>query len=257
MNPSIRVEHITVDYHGTIALQDANMTVSDGSICALVGVNGSGKSTLFKSIMGFLTPSHGRVLIDGMPIQQAQKKGLVAYVPQAEEVDWNFPVSVWDVAMMGRYGYMNILRRPRQNDKTIVENALKRVQMWEYKDRQIGELSGGQRKRAFIARALAQEAHIMLMDEPFTGVDITTQQAIIALLLQLKQEGHTILISTHDLAIIETFCDQVALINRTVVAYGATHEVFTKENVAKVFGGMLTNLVFAQSKSLPKSGEPQ
>lgn len=248
MNPSIKVEHITVDYHGTIALQDATMNVNDGSICALVGVNGSGKSTLFKCIMGFLTPTEGRVLIDGLPIKQAQKKGLVAYVPQSEEVDWNFPVSVWDVTMMGRYGYMNILRRPSENDKRVVENALNRVQMWDYRDRQIGELSGGQRKRAFIARALAQESHIMLMDEPFTGVDITTQQAIIALLLQLKQEGNTILISTHDLATIETFCDHVALINRTVVAYGATKDVFNKENVAKVFGGMLTNLVFAQAE---------
>jgi manganese transport system ATP-binding protein len=247
-NPSIRVEHITVDYNGTVALRDASMTVNDGSICALVGVNGSGKSTLFKSIMGFLTPAQGRVLIDGKPIRQAQKEGLIAYVPQAEEVDWNFPVSVWDVAMMGRYGHMNFLRRPSSTDQALVRAALERVQMWEYRDRQIGQLSGGQRKRAFIARALAQGAHIMLMDEPFTGVDVTTQQAIIELLKQLRDEGDTILISTHDLATIETFCDQVALINRTVVACGPTHEVFTRENLGQVFGGIFTSILMADAK---------
>jgi manganese transport system ATP-binding protein len=247
-SPSIRVENITVDYNGTVALQNASMTVNDGSICALVGVNGSGKSTLFKSIMGFLTPLEGRVLIDGKPIRQAQKEGLMAYVPQAEEVDWNFPVSVWDVAMMGRYGYMNILRRPRPADHDIVRAALERVQMWDYRDRQIGQLSGGQRKRTFIARALAQGAHIMLMDEPFTGVDITTQQAIIDLLKQLRDEGNTILISTHDLATVETFCDQVALLNRTVVAHGPTHTVFTRENLSQVFGGLFTSALLAGSQ---------
>lgn len=248
-NPSIRVENVTVDYNGTLALQEATMNVNDGSICALVGVNGSGKSTLFKSIMGFLTPSAGRVLIDGLPIRTAQKQGLVAYVPQAEEVDWNFPVSVWDVAMMGRYGYMNILRRPSVTDRAKVQEALERVQMWDYRDRQIGKLSGGQRKRAFIARALAQGAHIMLMDEPFTGVDVTTQRAIIDLLKQLRDEDNTILISTHDLSTIETFCDSVALINRTIVAYGPTAQVFTRENLSKVFGGMFTSVMFQEKVS--------
>jgi ABC-type Mn2+/Zn2+ transport system ATPase subunit len=247
--PNIRVEHVTVDYNGNVALRDANLIVRDSSICALVGVNGSGKSTLFKSIMGFLTPTNGRVLIKGLPIRDAQKQGMVAYVPQAEEVDWNFPLSVWDVAMMGRYGFMNALRIPSANDKRIVTEALARVNMTKYAKRQIGELSGGQRKRAFLARALAQQATIMLMDEPFTGVDVTTQQAIINLLKQLRSEGHTILISTHDLATIETFADQVALINRTVVAYGATETVFTKENVAKVFGGMLTNVIFTEKEN--------
>jgi manganese transport system ATP-binding protein len=246
---SIQVENITVDYNGVIALRDANLKVLPGSICGLVGVNGSGKSTLFKAIMGFVTPAKGRVTIAGLPVGTAQKRGLVAYVPQAEEVDWNFPVSVWDVALMGRYGYMNRLRIPRPLDKQIATDALKRVNMLDYRDRQIGELSGGQRKRAFLARALAQEARIMLLDEPFTGVDATTQETIIALMTALRSEGHTILISTHDLASIETFCDHVALVNRTVLAYGRTQDVFTEQNVARAFGGVISNLIFKHSQA--------
>jgi ABC-type Mn2+/Zn2+ transport system ATPase subunit len=241
---TIQVENITVDYNGIIALYDANLKVNAGSICALVGVNGSGKSTLFKAIMGFLTPSSGRVVIDGLPIKQAQKAGRVAYVPQAEEVDWQFPVSVWDVTMMGRYGYMNRLRIPSQRDKQAAEDALRRVEMWDYRDRQIGELSGGQRKRSFLARALAQEAQILLLDEPFTGVDAKSEAAIINLLQALRDEGRTMLIATHDLASIESFCDSVALVNRTVLAYGPTDRVFTEANVARAFGGVLSHLVF-------------
>jgi manganese transport system ATP-binding protein len=246
---SIQVENITVDYNGVIALRDANLKVLAGSICGLVGVNGSGKSTLFKAIMGFVTPTKGRVTIAGLPVGAAQKRGLVAYVPQAEEVDWNFPVSVWDVTLMGRYGYMNRLRIPRPIDNQIATEALRRVNMLDYRDRQIGELSGGQRKRAFLARALAQEAKIMLLDEPFTGVDATTQETIINLMTALRSEGHTILISTHDLASIETFCDHVALVNRTVLAYGRTQDVFTEQNVARAFGGVISNLIFKHSQA--------
>ncbi|MGB5961376.1 MAG: metal ABC transporter ATP-binding protein [Coleofasciculaceae cyanobacterium] len=235
---SIQVENITVAYNGKIALHGANLELASNSICGLVGMNGSGKSTLFKAIMGFVTPVTGKVLIDGLPIRKVQKQGLVAYVPQSEEVDWNFPVSVWDVVMMGRYGYMNLLRIPKALDKQVVRESLARVQMWELRDRQIGELSGGQKKRAFLARALAQQSKVMLLDEPFTGVDVTTEKAMIDLLLELRQLGQTILISTHDLTSISTFCDQVVLINRTVLAYGPTEEVFTQENLSRTFGGI-------------------
>lgn len=241
----IRVEDVTVDYGGNVALRDAHLEVLEGSICGLIGVNGSGKSTLFKAIMGFLTPTSGRVTIDGMPVRKAQKLGRIAYVPQTDEIDFDFPVSVWDVVLMGRYGYMNILRISSAKDKQIAEKALGQVNLLEYKDRQIGELSGGQKKRVFLARALAQEAEILLLDEPFTGVDAGTQATIIDLLREQRRFGSTILISTHDLASVETFCDHVALVNRTVLAYGPTKDVFTPENIDKAFGGVLRQINFS------------
>ncbi|MEM9927020.1 MAG: metal ABC transporter ATP-binding protein [Cyanobacteria bacterium P01_D01_bin.50] len=236
---TVRVEEVTVAYNNRIALHGANLELRSGSISGLVGMNGSGKSTLFKAIMGFVTPTTGRVLIKGMSMKKAQKQNLVAYIPQSEDVDWNFPISVQDVVMMGRYGYMNLLRIPRANDRKIVAESLDITHMSEFKDRQIGELSGGQKKRAFVARALAQEAEIILLDEPFAGVDIKTEKAIIQLLVELKNMGHTILISTHDLSSISTFCDDVVLINRTILAYGPTGEVFTEENIARTFEGMM------------------
>jgi len=239
---SIQVENLTVDYNGKVALHGANLHLGAGAIAGLVGMNGSGKSTLFKAIMGFVAPSSGQVLINNLPIRRAQKQGLVAYIPQSEEVDWNFPVSVHDVVMMGRYGYMNFLRIPSKRDRQVVKDSLTKVQMWDYRDRQIGELSGGQKKRAFLARALAQQGTVMLLDEPFTGVDVKTEKAIIELLLELKNLGHTILISTHDLNSISTFCDQVVFINQTILAYGATQDIFTQENLARTFGEIIPNI---------------
>ncbi|WP_309739020.1 MULTISPECIES: metal ABC transporter ATP-binding protein [unclassified Chamaesiphon] len=235
----IDIHNVTVAYHGKVALHSASLQLNSGSICGLVGMNGAGKSTLFKAIMGFAKPISGRILINGLSIHQAQKSNLVAYVPQSEEVDWNFPVSVADVVMMGRYGYMNLLRIPRSIDKQIVRESLERVQMWDLRDRQIGELSGGQKKRTFFARALAQQAQVLLLDEPFAGVDVKTEKMIIDLLLQLRQTGHTILISTHDLASIKTFCDRVVLINRSILAYGNTADVFTPENISRAFDSSL------------------
>ena len=234
---SIDIENVTVAYHGKVALHSANLQLKSGTICGLVGMNGAGKSTLFKSVMGFVKPVNGRVLINGLPIRIVQKKSLVSYVPQTEEVDWNFPVSVYDVVMMGRYGYMNFLRIPQSLDKQAVRESLERVEMWEMRDRQIGELSGGQKKRAFFARALAQQGKILLLDEPFAGVDVKTEKMMINLLMELRDAGYTVLVSTHDLESINTFCDQVVLINRTILAYGETSEVFTEENIFRAFGG--------------------
>jgi ABC-type Mn2+/Zn2+ transport system ATPase subunit len=252
---SIDVENVTVSYHGKVALHGAYVQLKTSSICGLVGMNGSGKSTLFKAIMGFVKPTTGRVLINGLPIRMVQKNNLVAYVPQSEEVDWNFPVSVHDVVMMGRYGYMNILRIPSAKDKQVVRESLERVEMWSMRDRQIGELSGGQKKRAFFARALAQQATVLLLDEPFTGVDIKTEKTMIDLLLELREKGHTILISTHDLASITTFCNQVVLINRTILAYGNTSEVFTEENLSRTFGGSLGDLMLSKSRLICENQE--
>ncbi|MBD2177967.1 metal ABC transporter ATP-binding protein [Pseudanabaena sp. FACHB-1998] len=242
---SIDIENVTVAYHGKVALHKANLQLKAGTICGLVGMNGAGKSTLFKSVMGFVKPATGRVLINGLPIRLVQKNNLVAYVPQTEEVDWNFPVSVHDVVMMGRYGYMNFLRIPRSPDKLAVRDSLERVQMWDMRDRQIGELSGGQKKRTFFARALAQQAKILLLDEPFAGVDVKTEKMMINLLMELRDAGYTVLVSTHDLDSVNTFCDQVVLINRTILAYGQTSEVFTEENIARTFGGFTPRYVQA------------
>ena len=246
--PRLDVVGVSVAYsNGHLALQNATFHLKGGTICALVGVNGSGKSTLFKSIMGFVKPTAGSVKINGLSVREVLKQHSVAYVPQAEEVDWEFPVSVWDVTMMGRYGAMNFLRIPRAVDKAKVEESLRRVAMWEFRDRQIGELSGGQKKRVFLARALAQGGQIILLDEPFTGVDVKTEEAIIALLRELRQTGCIILVSTHNLGSVPEFCDQVVLINRTVLAYGATSRVFTEENLAAAFGGVLRQFHFEHS----------
>lgn len=245
---SVEVADVTVAYaNGHTALRDASFILKSGTICALVGMNGSGKSTLFKSIMGFLKPVRGRVLIAGSSVQAARKSKLVAYVPQSEEVDWSFPVSVWDVVMMGRYGYMNFMRIPRAEDRRVVRESLERVGMSDFKDRQIGELSGGQKKRVFLARALAQKGRIMLLDEPFTGVDVQTETAIIELLKSLREEGHIILVSTHNLGSVPEFCDQAVLINRTVLAYGPTEQVFTEDNLSAAFGGVLRQFHFEHS----------
>ncbi len=236
----VRVEDVTVTYNnGHVAIRNASFHLQEGVICALVGVNGSGKSTLFKTIMGFLKPAKGGVTIAGMPIAKARKSNIVAYVPQAEEVDWSFPVSVMDVVLMGRYGYMNFLRIARATDKRMAEDSLRRVGMWEFRDRQIGELSGGQKKRVFLARALAQQGRVILLDEPFTGVDVKTEAEIITLLRELRDSGHIILVSTHDLASVPEFCDEAVIINRTVLAAGPISEVFTREILTEAFGGAL------------------
>jgi ABC-type Mn2+/Zn2+ transport system ATPase subunit len=236
---ALEVQDVSVAYaEGLLALRSANLRLESGSICGLIGLNGSGKSTLFKTIMGFLLPISGSVRVLGRSSSEAQQQGLIAYVPQSEEVDWNFPVSVWDVVLMGRYGQMNRLRIPKKTDLEMVQYSLERVGMGAFAKRQIGELSGGQKKRAFLARALAQQGQMMLFDEPFGGVDATTEEVIIRLLTELRAQGHTVLISTHDLDSVKSFCDQVALIaNRTVLEYGKTEDVFTPDNLMRVFGG--------------------
>ena len=231
----IAVDHLTVGYNGRPAVVDVTLELQSASICGLVGMNGAGKSTLFKALMGFLQASSGSIRIAGCGLRQAQRRQMVAYVPQSEQVDWQFPIRVWDVVMMGRYGSMNLLRWPGGDDRRRVRRALERVDLWPLRERQIGALSGGQRKRAFLARALAQGAGVLLLDEPFSGVDINTERLIIDLLIELRDQGATVLIATHDLESIPSFCDRVVLINRTVLAYGDTSEVFTQANLLRTF----------------------
>lgn len=242
---------VTVTYaNGHTALRDASFETPVGSITALVGVNGSGKSTLFKAVMGFVPLSAGQVQVLGLPVAQAMRQRLMAYVPQSEEVDWNFPVLVQDVVMMGRYGHMGFMRLPRQADRAAVRQALERVDMSALAGRQIGELSGGQKKRVFLARALAQQARVILLDEPFTGVDVKTESAIIDLLRQLRDEGCVILVSTHNLGSVPEFCDRTALIQGTVLACGPTAEVFTRANLERAFGGVLRHFELPQAQGV-------
>lgn len=242
-SPSIEVRGVTVAYRGgNIALSDVSLSLGAPTICGLVGMNGAGKSTLFKAIMGFLAPTRGSVSVCGRPVAWAQKQNVIAYVPQTEEVDWTFPVSVHDVVMMGRQGRMGFLRIPSREDRRIVGESLARVGMADFVGRQIGELSGGQRKRVFLARALAQQGRIILLDEPFTGVDVKTEHAITDILRELKRAGHIILVSTHNLASVPAFCDQVMMINRTLIAFGPVDSVFTAENLSRTFGGAIQQL---------------
>ena len=240
----LNVNDITVIYkNGHTAIYDASFSLPRGSITALVGVNGSGKSTLFKSIMGFVSLAKGSVQILGSTVSIARSRNQVAYVPQSEEIDWNFPVLVQDVVMMGRYGHMNMFRIPRQKDRDMVSLALERVGMEKYRNRQIGELSGGQKKRVFLARALAQESEVILLDEPFTGVDVKTEEQIMALLREMREEDKVILVSTHNLGSVPQFCDRAVLINETVLASGTTEKVFTQDNLQLAFGGVLRRFV--------------
>ena len=240
MSNIIQLDNVGVTYpNGHTGLAGVSVNLDVGKICGLVGVNGAGKSTLFKAIMGFLKPTTGQVKIAGQDVRAALRKNLVAYVPQTEEVDWDFPVLVEDVVMMGRYGHMGFFRRPSKADRAAVDEALDRVDMAAYKKRQIGELSGGQKKRVFVARALAQGGQIILLDEPFTGVDIKTEDSLIALFRSLAAEGRLILVSTHNLGSVPSFCDEVMLINTELLAYGPVETTFTQDNLAKAFGGML------------------
>jgi manganese/iron transport system ATP-binding protein len=239
----IYVDSVSVVYrNGHKALEKASFSVPQGSVTALVGVNGAGKSTLFKAIMGFVPLAEGTIHLLGCPVRAALKKNFVAYVPQSEEVDWAFPVLVEDVVMMGRYGHMGFLRKPSSKDRRAVDEALDRVGMGEYRHRQIGELSGGQRKRVFLARALAQDGQVILLDEPFTGVDVKTEEQIVVLLKSLKEEGRVLLVSTHNLGSVPEFCDHTVLVKGTVLAYGPTEHVFTPDNLKKTFGGVLRHL---------------
>ena len=236
----LRIDNITVTYrNGVTALKNVSFSIPRGTITALVGINGSGKSSLFKAIMGFVPLAQGKVSVLDMPETRALARNLVAYVPQSEEIDWNFPVLVEDVVMMGRYGHMNWLRRPSRRDREMVSTALDRVSLADIRHRQIGELSGGQKKRVFLARALAQEGQVILLDEPFTGVDVKTEEQIISLLRELRREGRVMLVSTHNLGSVPEFCDRAVLVNKTILASGPTNEVFTPVNLERTFGGML------------------
>jgi manganese/iron transport system ATP-binding protein len=244
----IAASSVTVTYrNGHTALHNANFNIPSGTITGLVGVNGAGKSTLFKAIMGFVPISSGKIRILGLPVKEALSQNIVSYVPQSEEVDWDFPILVEDVVLMGRYGKMGFFRTPKRVDRDAVTNALIRVNMTDYRKRQIGELSGGQRKRVFLARALAQDGKVILLDEPFTGIDVKTEETIIQLLREMRDEGRIVVVSTHNLGSVPEFCDHTVLVKKTVLAFGPTKTTFTQENLELAFGGVLRHFVLGGS----------
>lgn len=246
--PYIRLENVSYTYpNGQTGIEEITLSLYSGHICALVGANGAGKSTLYKTVMGLLRPQRGNVSLLGMSVEKALKKNMVSYVPQSERVDWNFPVLVRDVVMMGRYGHMGLMRLSSKEDQEIVTEALARVDMDKCADRQIGELSGGQKKRVFVARALAQQSEIVLLDEPFAGVDVKTEAMIISLLRELRAAGKLIFVSTHNLGSVPDFCDEAVLLNRRLVAAGPITSCFTRENLTLAFGAMLRQVEMGAS----------
>lgn len=233
---AIQIDGLTVRYGDVTALDGVSVDVAPGEVTGLVGMNGSGKSTLFKAIMGLATPAAGHVRVEGADPARARRRGAVGYVPQSEEVDWTFPVSVRGVVMMGRYGHQGITRRPRPEDRRAVAQALERVELTELADRQIGQLSGGQRKRAFVARGLAQGARILLLDEPFAGVDKRSEATIISVLRELAGDGRTVLVSTHDLHALPQLADSAILLLRRVLFQGPVADALEPALLARAFG---------------------
>ncbi len=233
----LELENVRVSYNGLLALDDLTFQVSHGARLAVVGPNAAGKTTLFKALVGMMPLNAGHIRIHGQPLGHHQD--CVAYVPQREEVDWRFPVTVFDVVMMGRIGQRGWFRRPNKTDRAIVERSLDQLGIADLAKRPIGELSGGQQQRVFLARSLAQEPHILLMDEPFTGVDFTTQEATLELLEHLQMEQVTAMVSTHDLTLAAERFEQVLLLNKRMIAYGPPNEVFTPENLSQAFGSQV------------------
>jgi len=248
---AIEVRDLTVAYRDRPVLWDVDLEVPAGVLMAIVGPNGAGKTTLMKSLLGLVRPAAGHVLINGRPYEQERKA--VAYVPQRGSVDWDFPTSVLDVVMMGLYGRLGWFRRPGRKEREAALRALEKVGMAEFAHRQISQLSGGQQQRVFLARALVQEASMYLMDEPFQGVDATTERAIVTLLQELRGEGKTVLVVHHDLQTVPEYFDWVLLLNVRRVASGPVEEVFTDENLRATYGGRVP---FLRTATTPPPSSP-
>jgi manganese/iron transport system ATP-binding protein len=244
--PILSVEHLTLNYDGRAALEDITFHLHTGERVAVVGPNGAGKSTLFKTVSGVLPPTSGEVMISGFG---PRGHICIAYVPQRSMVDWRFPASVADVVMMGRIGQVGFFRWPRRKDWDTVHAALKAVDMDAMANRQIGELSGGQQQRTFLARALAQEAELVLMDEPLNGLDTPSQEAILALLDTLRQQKITVMVATHDLGQAASHFDRVMLLNHRLIRFGPPQEVLTSDNLLVAYGGHAQLIVGPDGKT--------
>ncbi len=238
--PAIEVNDLTVAYHEQPVLWDVDLLVPAGVLMAIVGPNGAGKSTLIKAILGLVDSAAGQVLVHGRPYGEQRRE--VAYVPQRETVDWDFPTSVLDVVMMGRYGDLGWFRRPGATEKRLAMEALAKVEMAPLAERQISQLSGGQQQRVFLARALVQDARVYLMDEPFQGVDATTERAIVQVLRELREQGNTVVAVHHALQTVPEYFDDVMILNVRHIAFGPVEEVFTEENLRTAYGGRVSFL---------------
>jgi len=234
--PALDVRGLTVRYGDVLALDDASLRLVRGRVTGLIGLNGSGKSTLLKAVMGIVRAQAGTVRVLGLPPDGARRAGLVGYVPQSEDVDWTFPITVREVVTLGRYGRMGPLRRTRASDVAAVDVALERVDLTALADRQVGALSGGQRKRVFVARCLAQEAPVLLLDEPFAGVDQRSEAGLTALLRGLVAEGRAVLVSTHDLQALPSLADEVVLLSTRVLASGTPDDVLRPHHLSRLLG---------------------
>ena len=237
MKSIISITDLQVAYQKTVVLDEVTLEIPEGQITGIIGPNGSGKTTLLKSIMGLIPTETGTIRILEQPLDAIRKE--LAYVPQRESVDWNFPASVFDVVAMGRLNTRKWWKRLNQEDLTIINKALEQVQLTEFRDRQIGQLSGGQQQRVFLARALAQQAQIILMDEPFVGVDMVSQSAILEVLFELRAQGKSMIIVHHDLLTVSNYFDYAILLNNKVVATGPTSEVLQPETLEKAYGATL------------------
>lgn len=236
----IHVEGLSVSYGRKRVLSNIYLDIQQGKIYGVIGPNGAGKSTLFKSILGLIDITAGNIKVLGKEIEDVRKR--VSYVPQKDEVDWQFPATVMDIVMQGRYPFRGIFQSLATDDFQIAEDSLDALGILHLKDRQIGALSGGQQQRVFIARALCQQPEILFLDEPFVGIDITTEETIIRILKDLANQGKTLLVVHHDLSTVEEYFDQVILLNQRLIAYGETKTTFTQENIAKCYGSQLTIL---------------
>ena len=246
----IEVEDLTVAYQVKPVLWDVDMFVPQGTLMAIVGPNGAGKSTLIKTILGLIKPVAGQVLIIGKPYEEQRQ--IVGYVPQRGSVDWDFPTDVLDVVMMGRYRALGWIKRPGKAEREMALEALEKVGMIDYAGRQISQLSGGQQQRVFLARALVQDAEIYFMDEPFQGVDATTERAIITLLKDLRAAGKTVVVVHHDLQTVPEYFDWVMLLNVRSIASGPVDAVFTEENLRRTYGGRIAFLGQNGNEPQPK-----
>ncbi|HAI75858.1 MAG TPA: manganese ABC transporter ATP-binding protein [Microscillaceae bacterium] len=232
--PAIRVENLTVAYKNHIALSQISFELPQQSLAGIIGPNGSGKTTLLKSLLGVVSPAQGQTQLLGKPF--AEVRHLVSYVPQRTAVDWDFPASVWDVVLMGRTNPKNLFRRINAEDRAIAAAALEQVGLADLRKRQIAALSGGQQQRVFLARALAQQADLYLLDEPFAGVDMATENTMMDLLHQMRQSGKTVVVVHHDLQTVKTYFDWVLLLNKVLIDCGPTADIFTTENVYRTYG---------------------
>lgn len=233
----LKVTNLSAAYQKKAVLESVSFEINEGELIGVIGPNGAGKSTLIKTILGLIPSLSGEVEVYGKPYISQRK--LIGYVPQRESVDWDFPTNALDVVTMGRYGKLGWFRRPGKEDRRIALECLAKVGMAEFADRQISQLSGGQQQRVFLARALAQDATLYFMDEPFAGVDAVTEKAIIGLLQELKSQGKTVLVVHHDLSTVEDYFDSVLLLNVSLQAFGKTEDTFTKDNLLKTYGGRL------------------